>query len=389
MIDAFFGEFLLHPIPLEMSGNTCSHNCCYCFANIRRCNRVSEISRVVKFLKGDSKVQNLASVLYREGFPICISNRSDPFSESNYGETRIMAKILSEKQNGLFIQTKFGREEYVDEFIEILGNKKDVIFYVTITTPDDAIAKIIEPGAPPPSVRKQIALRLVKRGYPVIIAFNPYVEGWTNLEENLNECVYFSKHGINNFVYQRLHLTTADIKMMDKSMLNRLKKTGIDIEPYTKKNTRIEIQKKAQAAVIQTYKAGYNSILWGMPFKTDFFNIFEKTYKKCFPSNYKFYNWAIKNKKPEEIITKNEYINSLEKSFGKLLDAPLKGIDTYILRMSRAVWKGNMRAQNLRTYRDLLGIIYDDSRISACPKNNILMKTNEKNELVFNGIVNP
>ncbi|GBR73148.1 hypothetical protein NO1_0578 [Candidatus Termititenax aidoneus] len=391
MIDVFCGEFLINVTPLEMSGNSCSHNCAYCFANIERGCRVSEISREIKFLTGKSSANNLATLLYHKGYPICFSNRTDPFSESNIKDTRVLAKILKQKENGLFIQTKLGKDEYIEEFLETMSGKKNIVFYITITTPNDDISKIIEPNAPLPSRRKAWAIKLSKMGYPVIVAFNPFVEGWTNLNENLKECKEYQRAGINHFIYQNLKLNPMKVKSFSPGRRKQFEKTGINLNLYCNKNSTKDRQKYAQQAVINARKAGCEALMFGMPFRNDFFDILVSTYgkDKVFPSNYFFYNWLIKNKKAGDIVIREEYVNVLAPYLGDLIDTPIKAMPTYILRTARQVWKGNERVQRMTTYRELLGVIFDDKRISACPKRNFLISENDKGSAVFNGEIKP
>lgn len=40
MLDVYYGEFLINPIPLELSLNYCSHKCAYCFANVNQPGRL-------------------------------------------------------------------------------------------------------------------------------------------------------------------------------------------------------------------------------------------------------------------------------------------------------------------------------------------------------------
>jgi DNA repair photolyase len=390
MIDVFYGEFLINVTPLEMSGNTCSHNCCYCFANIEWGTRVSEIAREIAFLKGESRANNLATALYNRGYPICFSNRTDPFSESNIQDTRVLSKILRQKENGLFIQTKCGKEEYIDEFLEDMHGKKNIVFYITVTTPRDDISRIIEPGAPLPSKRKEIAKKIKKAGYPVIIAFNPFVEGWTDLEENARECAEYKAAGIDHFIYQCLKLNSQKVSSFSKERAARFKRSGCDTGLYIKKTTGLERQRYAQKALINSYNAGNKALMFGMPFRTDFFNMLEKTYQgKIFPSNYFFYNWVIKNKKKGDVVTKEEYIAALSPYLGDLIDMPFGEMDAYVLRVARNVWKGNMKIQRIKTYRELLGAIYDEKRITHSPRNNWIMSASERGELIYNGIIKP
>ena len=178
MIECFYGELLLNVTPVELSGNKCSHNCAYCFANIQRDDRYSDIEHTVKFL-GKDKHTGLVGDFWDNGYSLTLSNRTDPFSETNITDTLVLARIFSTVENGIFIQTKLGRREYIDKFLENIGTKRNIVWYITITTPNDDIAKIIEPGAPSPTERMKTAKYLHDLGFTVIVAFNPFVKGWT------------------------------------------------------------------------------------------------------------------------------------------------------------------------------------------------------------------
>jgi len=385
VINVLAGLFLWHPYPITFEGNTCSHQCAYCYANARCNNRASGIKQAVKILKGDSNSKSLENLLYKSGYPIVMSNRTDPFSENNYTETRVLAQIVAEKENGVYVQTKLGREEYVDEFLDIIANKRNVMFYISVSTQNDDVAKIVEPGAPPPSERKRIAKKIAKKGYQVTIAFNPLVEEWASREDVLRECVEYKAAGINHFFFQKLHLSKGDISGMPENAITALKESGIDMGKYTGKASRdrkLFVQYTAELAMLN----GHHVMLDGMPFRTGYYDSVPEIYNgKYFPTHYHFANWACENKKPGEVITREEYIQSMEPPIRDIIDAPFKGIDKYILRTARQVWYGNMKVQSIKTYRELLGLIYDDKRINPSPRNSILFTENEKKELVFRG----
>jgi hypothetical protein len=68
---------------------------------------------------------------------------------------------------------------------------------------------------------------------------------------------------------------------------------------------------------------------------------------------------------------------------------PFREMDAYVLRVARNVWKENMKIQSIKTYRELLGAIYDEKRITHSPRNNWLMSVSERGELIYNGIIKP
>jgi DNA repair photolyase len=50
LIEPYWGEFLISPIPLELSLNYCSHKCAYCFANLNDPKRTSDVKAIMRFL---------------------------------------------------------------------------------------------------------------------------------------------------------------------------------------------------------------------------------------------------------------------------------------------------------------------------------------------------
>ena len=81
-MDALVGLFGEHPVPLEYSGVDCSNNCLYCFAKAYSCKE-SDYQKFQSLIRNLDKRQSLAAELFKDGQPVCLSNRSDPFCESN------------------------------------------------------------------------------------------------------------------------------------------------------------------------------------------------------------------------------------------------------------------------------------------------------------------
>ena len=62
MIEPYFGEFLINPVPLELSFNYCSHKCAYCFANLNKPDRQFDVLRFMRFIRDYPNRDTLAAI---------------------------------------------------------------------------------------------------------------------------------------------------------------------------------------------------------------------------------------------------------------------------------------------------------------------------------------
>jgi len=380
MIDPFYGEFLLHPSPLECSGNTCSHNCCYCFSNIRRSCRYSNIKQTLTQLKNFQSSNTYKNTLIKEKYSICLSNRTDPFSKTNYIETLSMLEYLKNLENGIFFQTKGGYG--IDEAFDILKDKKNILFYVTITSKNNDILKLIEPNAPSYEEKLELIKKAKNNGYNVIVAFNPVVKNWLPEKDFYDIVSDVNKIGVKNFIFQKLYLSKNDIKGFTEDRKKRFEdEILIDAVKKTSEN-----QYYLQSLVIELIKRGNNAVAFGMPFKTDLFKDIRSTLGKCFPSNYDVINYCFDNKVKQ--ITFNDYKKVLNENQNDLFNKEFKGLSTYIFRIARQVWKGNDKIQSIRTINDVLNAYWNYKQISGSLQNNklfsVAQEKDDENNLILN-----
>jgi len=92
-MDALVGLFGEHPVPLEYSGVDCSNNCLYCFAKAYSCKE-SDYKKFQGLIRNLDKRHSLAAELFKDGQPVLLSNRSDPFCERNCRETLSVLKLI-------------------------------------------------------------------------------------------------------------------------------------------------------------------------------------------------------------------------------------------------------------------------------------------------------
>src|SRR5688500_3033751 len=80
----------------------------------------------------------------------------------------------------------------------------------SFSTLDDKIARIFEPGAPPPSIRLQVVKQARDAGLWTGVAMMPILPFITDTEEHLRKCLMLSRQqaSIIFFLRQLLYLAT-------------------------------------------------------------------------------------------------------------------------------------------------------------------------------------
>ena len=178
------------PFPVEVSiYGGCSMSCVYCFANL---NRKAADRDPAKHAKNSTEATlrtldramadefDPIGYFLRERFPVCFSNRTDPFQqpEAKHRATEVFLKWAAVHRVPLFIQSRGSVllkewERYAD-----LLEPGRVVWYMTLETLDDATGKAIAPGAPLVSDRLRLMRWLTDHGIPVVAACNPYLRDW-------------------------------------------------------------------------------------------------------------------------------------------------------------------------------------------------------------------
>jgi DNA repair photolyase len=104
---------------------------------------------------------------------VSISNSSDPYPnlEAETALTRMCLEVLSTRNCKIQIITK---SSLVVRDIDFLKKVPSMVA-LTITTDDDTIAGIIEPGAPRPSERMKAVEALTRSGLPTAVRIDPII----------------------------------------------------------------------------------------------------------------------------------------------------------------------------------------------------------------------
>ena len=281
MINLFTGEFLQHPIPFEMSMDLCSHSCVYCFASVREKKNKFNLKGFIAQMKryGDGADSFLFRKL-REGYPVCLSNNTDPFSANNEAFTESILEYFKIRNIRVFFQTKGGRR--ATELIKAYGLKS--VVYVTITTDSDEISKRIEHNAPVTSERIQLIKDLIDMGNEVIVGINPFNCNWI-ADERLDELMKsLSQIGVYSFVLSPLVIRRKRVPLYENRDF-----AGVDVKDV--KQGQFRNLNEALTKIIQIQEQGqYKIITHAHPWETQAFNIVKEVYhNKVLPTNNDFF----------------------------------------------------------------------------------------------------
>jgi DNA repair photolyase len=197
-----------------MSIGNCKNNCIYCYAKEKEKKQTS--LRQIENAINEKYRESLRSYYLENRYPVAICNQSDIFNcEQKDIFTGI--KILKDAEFPIFWETKGVHTELqMYQFFEI-ANKKDIV-YLTITSFNDKIRKEIEPIAPSIENRMKFLDELVRRGFFVIVGFNPMIKDFLN-ENVIIEFIEKYKNYNVNYLFQYMHSFGKKAKELSRYIL--------------------------------------------------------------------------------------------------------------------------------------------------------------------------
>jgi DNA repair photolyase len=357
MIIPYFGEFLVNPAPLHLSGNWCSHDCAYCFANLNKPDRQLDLKATIRFLKNFHKQKNLAARLLQEKYPIIVSNHVDPFSLSNYRQLVPLMRMLTHLEIPIAIQTKGGKEDAIAETLKFLPPS---VWYISISHSSEETRKQIEFAAPDLDSRYRLIERVTKLKHQVIVGFNPCVPEWSkDPYKLLNCCVKAGAYGV---WIETLHL---NYKQRDALKSREKDALGSDIiKRAMKKHTASDDSEhflKCRAIASELGLEIYSS---GQATRSDIFQPFKQLYPKTFPITQDWVNYCHDN--AVEVFSFRDWYDFFAPklpnfSHNKMKDYIYQGIQK---------WQLEFKLPNEFDYGQLLAFALSDKRI-RCAANPI------------------
>jgi DNA repair photolyase len=172
-------------IPFTQSINPyqgCEHGCVYCYA--RPTHAYLDLSPGLDFETKLFAKPDAAELLKRElakpGYvcdPIALGTNTDPYQpiEREWKVTRSILEVLRACEHPFSIVTKSSLVERDLDLIAPMAAERLAAAYVSITTLDPALARVMEPRAAAPSRRLRTIEALAKAGVPVGASVSPVI----------------------------------------------------------------------------------------------------------------------------------------------------------------------------------------------------------------------
>lgn len=269
----YHGEFLVSPCPVELSFNYCSHKCSYCFANLNKRGRWADSAASLRLLADLDNRKTLLAHLLRERYPVLVSNRTDPFAASNWRVSLPILRVLADMGIPVSIQTRGGKG--ADEAAEFLPPS---VWYVSLTTLDDATRRKVEPGAPTVESRLALIRDVVSRGHRVVIGFNPAVPEWQPDPETL--MLAAKQAGAEGAWIQTLHFSRRQIEAMTDMERAAI---GPDVIDRSMRRANRDDWNYFEHARRMAVESGLEVFSSGQSNRSDFWKPWFDLYPKTFP----------------------------------------------------------------------------------------------------------
>lgn len=208
----------------------CHHRCGYCYATYKWSpdfyDKIYGKINAPEILESEMNKRKNISML-----PVMISSATDAyqFAEVKYGITKKCIKVLQQFQIPFYIFTK---SCLIERDIDLFRNYNTKCFIVwSITTIDEKIKRIIEPGTPPTRKVFEIIKKFLDSGINCCVNIDPIIPFVTDHEEHILSIVDICyKSGIRYISGSILRLR-SDIWARIRNILESLGKSW-SIEEY-------------------------------------------------------------------------------------------------------------------------------------------------------------
>lgn len=353
-------------MPLELSLERCSNACHYCFSNLNGYRFKGNYKSILNHIANFPNRKDQASLLLRHGYPICFSNRSDPFCHANYKNSVKLCELFTQMDIDVAFQTKGGPG--IDD---VLSFMRSSIWYITLCQDDDDLRRKIEPGTISIKDRLNLIYKLVDNGHKVNVGINPFVPEWIKNKKQFVEDI--KKAGAYGVFIEGLHFSHEQKK--------RLKPGAIDpaiIEKSLKKYPTDEDMAEYEKLCDIAIESGMEVFSFWNLRPTDFWEPYKKLYH-CFPIMTDFLNYCYRYKNDYDILDFNDFL----KAVGPLPNIPFK-LDSYALSVNRSM--KDVKMPVFSSGIDLLKLFWSTPKFNICPVNHpalaIVAEWNE-NDKVF------
>ena len=172
-------------IGFELSINPyrgCEHGCIYCYARPTHAylNLSPGIDFETRIVAKVNAAQRLREAFARKGYEpkmLNLGSVTDAYqpAERHLGITRAVVEVLAEHRHAFSVITKSALVERDLDLIAPLAAERLAAVYVSITTLDAGLARVLEPRAAAPQRRLRTIETLARAGVPVGVSVSPVI----------------------------------------------------------------------------------------------------------------------------------------------------------------------------------------------------------------------
>ena len=182
----------------------CSHGCIYCDSR-STCYQFTHAFEDIEVKQNAPELLEQALRSKRRKAMIGTGSMSDPYMhcEEELKLTRRCIEIILENGFGATILTKSDRILRDIDLLDEINRSAKCVVQMTLTTYDDGLCKILEPGVCNTKRRIEVLGEFDKRGIPTVVWMTPILPFINDTEENitsiLNECARVHVKGVIDF----------------------------------------------------------------------------------------------------------------------------------------------------------------------------------------------
>lgn len=354
MIDVLTNGFLFNPIPIQFTGNYCSHGCTYCFANINNPKRKLDVKAVTSQLRNYKSRNDLPSFYMREKYPMLLSNNIDPFSKSNQPFCNDLIRTLTEAEIPVVLATRGGIG-----WSDIIDEMPPSVWYVTIPYNDDETRKQFEPNAPAIEERWELVQAATEKGHKVIVSINPLNIAFA--PEPLQIAEKAKEYNASSLLINKLHLSPKQ----QANMTAREK--GAVGEALLKEARMRSFKEDWLHAAIDLYEWCFDNDMNLMGFDNGLYNNqyheFKAVYTNLLPTLDDFFNHIYETRNDGDLIAFDDFYNF----FAPLLPNVEGNVSKYIFQKAIIDDKSFYKTM---TIRNLLHLYWSEPKLGLDLANN-------------------
>ncbi len=182
----------------------CTHGCIYCDAR-STCYQMQHAFEDVEVKRNGPELLEQALRRKRKRCMIGTGAMSDPYQplEKELRLTRRCLELIDEYGFGLAIQTKSDLILRDLDLLKSISRKTKCVVQITLTTSDEDLCRILEPGVCTTKRRIEVLRILKEEGISTLVWMTPILpflnDTKENIEEILNACAREKVYGIMNF----------------------------------------------------------------------------------------------------------------------------------------------------------------------------------------------